>query len=438
MATFASICAARTNNGESIGCCTMNDRAERIRSHAWIGLCLVGLLFAWIASRVITLGMAEHLSRINPGASLTWRAEYPEALLRRFGPQGDAKVDSALQVAAAKAGVRASPLDGRGYRLLAQQAERDHDLASAEKLYGLAATRGPRDLQSLGWLTTHALAHGDYSSAFAKIDQMLRVQPELMPQLSKVLIALLDKAPVQVELANLLQKDPPWRSDFLTRSMNFSKNSSALFALVERLRLSPEGLSEVELSKWLDRLGNDRQWGAAYLIWAQSLPSEARQHIGNVYNGSFELEPSDSGFDWRFTDIPGAIISRTQTTGASGIMALRVDFEDRRVPFKNVRQLLALSPGRYQLQGRVRLDDLRSERGLVWTLTCAEDGRVFAETEPMSGHRAWSGFSLDLAVPADSCSGQWLTLRIPARIPAEQLIGGTAWFDNLQIQAVSQ
>ena len=106
--------------------------------------------------------------------------------------------------------------------------------------------------------------------------------------------------------------------------------------------------------------------------------------------------------------------------------------------FKHVRQLLALPPGKYHLSGRVRLDDLRSERGLVWTLTCTEGGRVLAETEPMSGHRGWSPFGLDLVVPEQACGGQWLTLRIPARIPAEQLIGGAAWFDDLQIQTESQ
>ena len=40
--------------------------------------------------------------------------------------------------------------------------------------------------------------------------------------------------------------------------------------------------------------------------------------------------------------------------------------------------------------------------------------------------------ALDFEVPA-GCEGQWLTLRLPARIPAEQRIGGRAWFDDLKI-----
>jgi hypothetical protein len=125
-------------------------------------------------------------------------------------------------------------------------------------------------------------------------------------------------------------------------------------------------------------------------------------------------------------------------TGSQGGLALRVEFEDRRVAFRHVRQLLALVPGTYRLEGRVRWDDLRGERGLVWTLTCAENGRVIAETDPVTGRRDWRTFEQDLVVPAENCGGQWLTLRVPARIAAEQRLGGVAWFDDLSIQATGQ
>jgi hypothetical protein len=168
------------------------------------------------------------------------------------------------------------------------------------------------------------------------------------------------------------------------------------------------------------------------------LPAAAKVHIGNVFDGGFEWEPSNVGFDWRISRVAGAIVSLAPVTGAGGNQALQIEFEGMRVPFQNVRQLLALPPGRYRLQGRVRLDDLRSDRGLVWTVACADSNRAIAETEPMSGQRGWTSFGMDLVVPGESCGGQWLVLRIPARIPAEQLIAGTAWFDDLQIEAVSR
>ena len=59
----------------------------------------------------------------------------------------------------------------------------------------------------------------------------------------------------------------------------------------------------------------------------------------------------------------GARVDRLPTDGAEGRLALRVAFEDRRVPFSHVRQRLALPPGRYRLSGRAKPDGLRTERG---------------------------------------------------------------------------
>lgn len=415
----------------------MNVPAESQGGRILVGLGLAALL-GFAAWRVLTLGLADHLSRSHPDAALAWRAAHPEAQLRRLEKQAGGAAIPTGEEPAARAAIRAAPLDGRGYRLLAQQAELGGDLVSARAQYSLAAARGPRDLPTQRWLVNDALTRGDYAKALAHIDLMLRVQPELVRFLSPVLADLSTHATAQPEVARILLREPPWRSDFVRRLMGLKPDSAALFGLMERLRRSPAGLSDQELSDWLDRLVGDRQWGSAYLVWVDSLAPEARLRIGNVYNGSFESEPSHSGFDWRFVRVPGAQVSRAQVTGAKDHLALRVAFEGRRVPFKDVRQLLALAPGTFRLDGQVRLDDLRSERGLVWTLTCAEDGRLIAETEPMSGRREWRKFSLDFEVPVTDCGGQWLTLRIPARIPAEQLIGGVAWFDDLQIQATSR
>jgi tetratricopeptide (TPR) repeat protein len=404
---------------------------------------LVGLtaaaLLAFVGWRVFTMGVAERLSRQYPAAALGWRSDHPEAQLRWIEKQSHRRSAGGIsQTSAARAAIRSSPLDGRGYRMLAEQAELRGDPNSAVAWYSLAAARGPRDLPSHRWLANYALTRGDYARALAHIDQMLRVQPELAQYIHPVLIAIAARADAQADLAKLLLQSPPWRSDFMPRLIGRSPDSAALFGLMERLRRSPSGLTDSELSSWIDRLTRDRAWGAAYLIWAQTLSAEASQRIGNVYNGSFEREPSHSGFDWRIDPIPGAQVSRAQVTGAEKQIALRVAFEDRRVPFKNVRQLLALAPGTYRLQGLARLDDLRSERGLVWTLTCAEDNRQIAETSPLSGRRGWDRFELKFSVPNADCGGQWLTLRLPARIPAEQRIGGVAWFDDLQIQATAR
>jgi tetratricopeptide (TPR) repeat protein len=411
----------------------MNARTDAYPVPRRLTLAVGALLLSWVAWRVFTLGMAEHYSRDSPDTALAWREGHAEALLQGLDREALAPHVSASQSEGARAAIRSAPLDGRGYRYLARQVELGGDLPDAMSLYSIASTRGPRDLPTLGRLVQYELKRRNYAQALAHIDQILRVEPELSKRLDPVLTALVAQDPAEV--ANVLLKFPPWRSGFLFRLIAKSPESAALPRLIDRLRRSPQGLTSDELSAWLNRLIKRRQWSSAYLSWVESLSPTASKRIGNVYNGSFELEPSQMGFDWRFGTVPGARVSRTQVTGSDGQYALRVEFEDRRVPFRHVRQLLALSPGQYRLQGRDRTDDLRGERGLVWTLTCAETGQAIAETDPTRGRHDWRSFELDFVVPAEKCGGQWLTLRVPARIPAEQRVGGVAWFDDLSIRA---
>jgi hypothetical protein len=68
-------------------------------------------------------------------------------------------------------------------------------------------------------------------------------------------------------------------------------------------------------------------------------------------------------------------------------------------------------------------------------LSCAGSRQVLGESERFSGRREWREFVVSFEVPASAeCAGQWLTLGLPARIPAEQRIGGIAWFDDLRIK----
>lgn len=406
----------------------MTERQRHLVFAAVLGLVLITA--GW---RVLSLGMADYYARSEPLRALGWRAAHPVALLtaaERSASGGQASVQTANL---ARAALRANPLEGRAYRILGQLAESAGEQSRAVELYEIAARRSPRDLQTHIWLEHHYLNQGEITAALRHSDLLLRVEPQLSEQQFPILAALAALPPTQEALAQLLSRNPPWREGFVTYLSGESRDSVAIAPFMARLREERGGLSKAELSSWLERLGKDRRWGEAYLTWVSALPSEQQGQLGNVFNGGFEREQSDSGFDWRFGHVRGAYIERLPTPGAGGELALLVGFEDRRVPFDHVRQLLALSPGNYRLELRARADGLRSERGMVWSVTCADAGDQLGSTEPVKGHSPWGTLSFEFAVPEDKCGGQWLRLNVPARIPAEQRIGGRAWFDDLRI-----
>lgn len=392
-------------------------------------------LLAFAAWRVASLGLADHYAETNPERALFWRDDHPVALLRaaEAAAEDPARADDAQ--AYAERALRADPLDGRPYRVLAQLALAAGDEAKAADLFKIAARRAPRDLPAHAWLIDHHLRNARPTEALGHIDTMLRVQPALFPRFEPLLLALAAAEPAHAALADAMAKQPPWRGRFLSLVASKSTELDAVAPLFEAVRKAEGGLAANELGPWLDRLVREGRVGQAYLLWAANLPPERQSSLGNVFNGGFEHAPEPVGFDWRIGRVAGARISRLAGEGVGGRLALQVAFEDRRVPFNHLRQMLALPPGTYELSLRARPDNLRTERGLVWEISCVKGGAPLAATPPLRGQGGWRDLAVAFTVPED-CPGQWLALRLPARIPAEQRIGGRAWFDDLKITRV--
>lgn len=414
---------------------TATDRRPPTGRPLWAKLAaaLFLLLLAWLAWRALALGMAHHYAGTDPARALAWRSDHPEALLRQAELLAMDAGTAAEAGDLARRALARHPLDGRPYRVLGQLAAAEGDRERAAELFTLAVARSPLDLPSQVWMLEYQLGERAAGPALGHLDAMLRMNPNLITPMLPVLAGLAATPEAQDPMVELLAAGPPWRSRALVQIAQNAEESAAVAPLFDSLRKQPGGLAPTELAAWLERLVADGQWGQAYLIWASQLPPERQRSLGNVYNGGFEWEPGAGGFGWRFSRIRGARIERVSGPGVEGRLALRVAFEDQRVRFNHVRQLLALPPGNYRLQLRARPENLRTERGLVWTISCAPDGPALAETAPLRGNGDWRELSVDFEVPLNNCGGQWLVLRLPARIPAEQRIGGRAWFDEIKV-----
>jgi tetratricopeptide (TPR) repeat protein len=392
-------------------------------------------LVALATWRILSLGLADHYADERPERALRWRPDHPQALIRAAEHALDKLGDLDRASALARRAATANPLDGRPYRILGAVAEQRGDSARAARLYTLAVRHSPRDLPSLAWLMRHQLLAGHVDEGLTYLDAQLRVRPSLATTLFPTLIAALDASGGQLPVAATLASHPPWRTDFLAHLASDARSADAISAVFEQLAATPGGLAKNERSAYVERLIRDRRWQQARRVWTAGLPAEQRPTDELVFNGGFEQPAGGDGFDWRVDRIPGASVELLAGPGVSGSRALYVEFHNRRVPFAHVRQLLTLAPGHYRLTARYRLDGLRNERGLTWTLLCAESPSVrLGSSQRLTGSSPWSTLELDFDVPTEHCGAQWLRLELAARIPAETQIDGRAWFDDVAIQ----
>jgi len=407
---------------------------KRIR-RATLGLMWMApaLALGWAA---LHLGMADWLAERDPQAALRRWPHHAGAQLQIATQASEPERDHAEARRLASDVLARTPLAGVAQRVLARVAEVSGDEATALTHYRIAARRAPRDRPPHAWLANHAAARGDFITALAHTDQLLRIAPGLLQETLPTLASFAAVPDARVALLRLLgETSPQWRAPFLYWLSQQPDALPMMTALLSPLRAAPQPLTGYERSLWINRLLGESRVAEAQFLWIESLPPERSKSIGNIVDGGFELPPDGDGFGWHFDPVAGATIHQEPGAGMHGAQALVIDFHDRRVAFAHVRQRLALPPGHYALRGRVRLDGLRNERGLLWQVQC-DDGRLLGATERFHGSSQWRDFHVNFERPAEACNGQQLRLRLDARIAPEQMIGGRVWFDDLRISSI--
>jgi hypothetical protein len=279
-----------------------------------------------------------------------------------------------------------------------------------------------------------ALARSDWADAIRHYDRLLRVSPALSANVFPVLVAMAGPDDTRPALVACLAGDPPWRLAFLREVARAAPDPQPLF---RELRHNAE-LRPDEAAAYVGRYVTDQRFGEAFALWAGLLPAEELAHLTSPVDGDFEgTLTSITPFSWDIRPVKG-VEAAVRTLPDGNGHALRVQFMGRRSAFSNVRQLLLLPPGDYVLSWRQRLDGLQAARGLRWTVTCADGGKQrIMEAEPEVGTSPWASRVSAFTVPA-VCSAQWLVLELEARIAAETLAAGTAWFDDVRVLPAQQ
>ena len=395
------------------------------RHVAAIAVCFpLAVGFVFLAWRIFTLGLADYWAIAVPARALVWRSQQPDALNQAAEEQLAAKNYVPAQ-RLARSAIAAYPLDGTGYRVLAEIADRAGDRKRALQLWRITSTRSPRDLTTHGKLAEYALKAGNVDEALHQFDLIMRLKPAIEHDLLPRIVKLAEFPEADPALVRILAKRTPWRSQFLSTLAGHAHDSAAVSRIFGALQDSTS-LSAEERQYWIDRQINDHDWTSAYVDWVSTLPVAERSALGNLFDGHFKFPASGTGFGWRISPVAGVDV---RTVALSSENALMVEFAGMRTPSAGIEQLIVLSPGHYVLRGRAQANGLDTERGLQWILTCAEGQQIIMTSPLLVGSQPWREFATPFEVPGDRCGGQWLRLQVGA----PYMIGGRAGYANLSV-----
>ena len=394
-------------------------------------LAMVGLL-GW---GVTLVNVSDYFAREGTAEgtrqALTWYGKHPEALIDTAlkQPAGDSAGGLALLQEAAAA----QPAEGRLYAALAQLADTGQApqlaLVAMQKASELAPQR--TDVQLAAW--QFWLRRSDPVKALHAANVILNRNPEMSQALYPQFLKLMAHPRSNEAFADLLKSPIRWWPDFFQFVSNQAPNVDVLRALYAMQAQGPNPTDDIQLRAYLTRLQHDGYWVDSYLAWLNALPRESLDFSSELYNGGFEDNSRNLGFDWIDQPMAGALVGFDPTYGTSGARALHVVFQGLRTQWRHFNQYLMLPPGEYSLRGRVRIDGLQTERGVQWRVACLDKKDALATTDRYKGTDEWRHFVVSLSVPATGCAVQDLRLEVVGKAALDFVADGQIWFDDLAI-----
>jgi len=399
------------------------------------GFLLLGLAAAFLAWRIVATNMSEvFLQDDEPDAALALRWNTSNAQARYLEGISHTKTDPARARAYLSSAIRNNPADGRAYAALARIKEAEGKLDEAGQAMQAAAQMAPRRVDVQLEVARFWFRQGDIARAMQHLDVALTFGGSLRSDLFPDLLKLAeDPATREAAFAQLLKQPVAWFPQFFSYATANATSVDTLRALFQMQAGGPNAITTDGLKSHLQRLQRENMWIESYLVWLNSLRKDRLNAIGNLFNGGFEEEISNLGFDWIVTPASQVVVDTATTYGTTGHKALRIVFRGPRIQFQHVHQYLMLDPGTYSLHGRVRSDNLESPEGVHWSIYCIGTAKALAHSERFNGTDHWQHFATQFQIPPQDCAVQMLRLELAGRSALDYEAKGAIWFDDLSI-----
>lgn len=324
-----------------------------------------------------------------------------------------------------------SPFDVRALRVVGLTEAHAGRVDQADEILTLAGNWSLRDDPAHAWLVERRLRRGDYASAFAHADTLVRRRQDIQPEVFRLFTVAGTEDPQRAlpVIAGLLAARPPWRQAYLHSLAKTPQDLQMAANLAILLEAGRSPLSNEDLRFLYGTLLGQRQFVAIDTV---------RRRIGRppasvaVANSGFDDTNAPEPFQWRLYQKAGISAEIVPDDLRSDNPALRVDY-DGFAAGTVVEQLTSLTPGVYRFGIEVRTESGGPATRLAWTLSCATGGAAFAlvptDLRSNTAPNTWATHSGRFEVPND-CPAQWLRLETRAgdrRAPA------VVWFDRVVI-----
>lgn len=324
-----------------------------------------------------------------------------------------------------------SPFDVRALRVVGLTEAQAGRGDQADQLLTLAGNWSLRDDPAHAWLVERRLRRGDYSSAFAHADTLVRRRDDIQPQVFSLFTTAAAEDPQRVlpVLRGLLDARPPWRTTYLTSLYTTNDGVQVAANLAVLLQSSRAPMTTSELQEFY---AQSLEKGQIELVRTVRARLNRPRADRLVTNGSFDDSDAPEPFQWALVQKAGAAAEIRADDVDQTDPALRVEY-DGYTTAMIARQRTFLTPGRYRLRAESRTEAGEPAGRIAWALTCAPNGESLAVASAVPArsarNNAWAASMAEFSV-SGSCPSQWLELR---GLPLDRRTPMVVWFDQVAI-----
>jgi hypothetical protein len=328
-----------------------------------------------------------------------------------------------------------APLSFEPFFIAAKVAEKAGDPDRALKLMEEAKRRRANYTATRAQLIVYYGQKSDYPSFLREVDYVIRRDEAASMRLLPEMVKTIGTPAGRQALATLLAKDPGWRETFFKIAADAKVKAEDAAALLSQIRQRKKGGDfGPEERFYVQTLVGAGRYGAAHREWARMANVGAGD--GNlVFDGAFKGSKAPPPFNWTFNELD---VGRATTGGDRAAPQLEVEYFGSKTAVL-AEQVLALSPGGYQLRLAARSDAPPDPGSMSWRLICLPGGSEIARMS-LDGLSPQPRAFANSFVVEGGCAGQSLQLVAePADIarPVTAAITGLS-IRNLQKNASSE
>ena len=210
-----------------------------------------------------------------------------------------------------------------------------------------------------------------------------------------------------------------------------------------RIAASPEKFPAERARQYIDVLAfNLHRPDQAWDVWSELLkkglisPTEDPVSQNLIFNGHFEQDPTNLGFDWRIAPLEGVYAGLDETTYRSAAHSLLIQFSGNgNVDYHNVYQLVRVQPNHpYRLSWSMKTEGITTDSGLRMEVRDPYDPRALDQfSDSLIGTaEGWSTSTMDFKTGPKT----ELIMVTVARVPSAKLdnqIAGKGWVDDVSV-----